>query len=91
MIANLKESEVLDNDDVSCSGVDCHHHLQNVWIKAMNKRLTKYLTNILAGNLSNIHYWYHVTTDIVNVITSVDKEFNFPANYPKGHENEFKF
>ena len=49
---------MFDNDNVFCFGVDCHHHLRNVWIKAMNKRLTKYLTNILAGDLSNIHYRY---------------------------------
>ena len=80
-IAQLEVGVEYNDNDVLVFGVDCHHHLRNVWIKAMVIATTKYLSNILAGDLSNIHFRYCVTTNIVCVL-SVDKEFSLPANYP---------
>ncbi len=41
---------------------DCHHHLQNVWIEAVNKRLSSYLNEVLASDLSNIDFRLQVST-----------------------------
>ena len=69
---------------------DCHQHLRNVWIGAINKRLSKFLDNMLAADLESIHFRYRVTTTMDGVLRAVDKEFSLPANYPKGHGDEFK-
>ena len=34
----------------------CHHHLQNVWISALNKRLSTYLNDLLAAALQAINF-----------------------------------
>ena len=64
---------------------DCRHHLRNVWIGALNKRLSKYLNQILQADLSKIDFRYRVSTMFDSVLRAVDKEFSLPANYPKGH------
>lgn len=69
---------------------DCHHHLRNVWIGALNKRLSKYLNQILQADLSKIDFRYRVSTMFDSVLRAVDKEFSLPANYPKGHGVLFK-
>ena len=87
-----ERGEVVNEDTIlTYYSVDCHHHLRNVWIKGMDIKMTKFLTNILAGDLSEIHFRWRVSTNIVCVMISVDKEFSLPANYPKGHGHEFKF
>ena len=70
--------------------MDCHHHLRNVWLKALNKHLSKYLNNILATDLKAIDFRYRVSTMFDSVLRSVDKEFSLPANYPKGHGDMFR-
>ena len=70
---------------------DCHHHLRNVWIGAITKRLSKYLNEILAFDLNVIDFRYRVTTMFDGILRAVDKEFSLPANYPKGHGDMFKF
>jgi len=70
--------------------MDCHHHLRNVWIGAMNKRLSTYLNEILASDLDAIDYQYRVSTMMDMVLRAIDKEFSLPANYPKGHGDMFK-
>ena len=82
---------MVNEDTILTYSVDCHHHLRNVWIKGMDLKMTKFLTNILAGDLSEIHFRWRVSTNIVHIMISVDKEFSLPANYPKGHGHEFKF
>ena len=69
---------------------DCHHHLRNVWIGAMNKRLSIYLNRLLATDLAKIDCKYMVTAKMDAVLRVIDKEFSLPANYPKGHGNYFK-
>ena len=70
--------------------MDCHHHLRNVWIGALNKHLSKYLDKILQQDLSQISFRYRVSTMMDSVLQAVDKEFSLPANYPKGHGDHFK-
>lgn len=70
--------------------MDCHHHLRNVWIGALNKHLSKYLDNILQQDLTKISFRYRVSTMMDSVLRAVDKEFSLPANYPKGHGDHFK-
>jgi len=69
---------------------DCHNHLRNVWIGAITKRMSSYLDDLLACDLEAIHFRYRVTTMMDAVLRAVDKEFSLPANYPKGHGDEFK-
>ena len=88
----IKEKAALDGDEYEPSLVrmDCHHHLRNIWIKALNKHLSKYLTKILQADLNAINFRYRVSTMFDAVLRSVDKEFSLPANYPKGHGDMFK-
>ena len=67
----------------------CFNHIRNVWIGATEILLSKKVTQILVEELAVIpsHLW--VKCDIGNVCRCVDKEFNFMANYTKGHGNEF--
>lgn len=68
----------------------CHHHLRNVWIGAVSKNLSKHLDGILATDLEDIDARYRVNTKMDAILRAVDKEFSLPANYPKGHGDEFK-
>ena len=70
---------------------DCHHHLRNIWIGAIVIKIAKYLNNILSLDLANINFRYRVTTKMDAVLRAVDKEFSLPANYPKGHGDQFKY
>ena len=47
---------------------DCHHHLRNVWIGALNKCLSKYLNKILQEDLSKIDFRYRVSTMFDSVL-----------------------
>ena len=79
-----------DGSDILVCLMNCHHHLRNVWIGAMNKRLSTYLNEILASDLDAIDYRYRVSTMMDMVLRAIDKEFSLPANYPKGHGDMFK-
>ena len=59
--ANLEEGVVL-NDRRYPSILQCRLSSSSTECvdQAMDIKITKYLTNILAGDLSNIHYWYRV-------------------------------
>ena len=82
--------EGLPERDVLVLQQDCHHHLRNVWIGAITKRLSSYLNEILAADLDAIDFRYRVSTMMDAVLRSVDKEFSLPANYPKGHGDQFQ-
>ncbi len=68
---------------------DCHHHIRNVRIGAVTKRLSTYLNEILTCDLNAIDFRYRVSTMFDAVLRAVDKEFSLPANYPKGHGSMF--
>ena len=82
---------MVDESQLVVLRVDCHHHLRNIWIGAIVKKLSKYLNNILSLDLANINFRYRVTTKMDAVLRAVDKEFSLPANYPKGHGDQFKY
>ena len=79
-----------DAPDVMVLQQDCHHHMRNVWIGALTKRLSNYLNEVLACDLDAIDFRLRVSTMIDAVLRAVDKEFSLPANYPKGHGDQFK-
>ena len=81
--------EGLDDRDILVLRQDCHHQLCNVWIGAITKRLSSYLNEILACDLDQISSIYRVTTMMDGVLLAIDKEFSLPANYPKGHGDQF--
>ncbi len=67
----------------------CYNHLRNVGIGAIEIHLSRRVTQILVEELALIPPNLCVKCDIGNVCRCVDKEFNFTANYPKGHGNAF--
>eukprot|EP00956_Cyclotella_meneghiniana_P032426 scaffold89181_cov36-Cyclotella_meneghiniana.AAC.1 len=69
--------------------LDCMNHLRNVWIRGMEKSLSKYLNQMLRSSLDDIDSTLRVTTSISAVIRAIDKEFSLSANYPKGHGELF--
>ena len=88
----IKEKAEVDGEEyLPCAvQMDCHHHLHNVWLGALNKHLSKYLTTLLQQDLNAIDFRYCVTTMFDYVLWAVDKEFSLPANYPKGQSDMFK-
>ena len=67
----------------------CFNHLHNVWIGAIEILLSRKVTQILVEELAIIPPHLRVKCDIGNVCRCIDKEFNFTANYPKGHGDAF--
>ena len=62
---------------------DCHHHLPNVWAKAVKIELSKYLTVMLRDSLDRVSAMF------TPLARAYDKEFSLAANYPKGHGELF--
>lgn len=80
----------LDDASIRVLTQDCHHHLRNVWIGAVVKRLSTYLNELLACDLNAIDFRLRVSTMFDAVLRALDKEFSLPGNYPKGHGPWFK-
>ena len=55
------EGGIPDEAQVLVLQQDCHHHMRNVWIGAVAKRLSMYLYEILASDLCEIDFCYHVS------------------------------
>ena len=70
--------------------MDCMHHLRNVWIGGMEKRLTTFLNTFLKDSLDNIDSFLRVSGSMMGLIRAFDKEFSLCANYPKGHGALFR-
>jgi hypothetical protein len=68
---------------------DCHHHLPNVWAKAVKIELSKYLTVMLRDSLDRIDSSLRVSAMFTPLARAYDKEFSLAANYPKGHGELF--
>jgi hypothetical protein len=68
---------------------DCHHHLWNVWAKAVKIELSKYLTVMLRDSLNTIDSSLWVSTMFTPFARAYDKELSLAANYPKGHGELF--
>ena len=56
--------------------LDCHNHLQNVWIGKMNKDLSKFLTEVLREDFDRIDSRWRVTTNFALIIIAIDKAFS---------------
>jgi hypothetical protein len=69
---------------------DCHGHMRNIFINGVTKRMSTYLSRVLAEDLQDIDRRLRVGTMFDTVLIAIDKEFSIPANYPKGHGPEFK-
>jgi len=63
---------------------DCHHHLCNVWFKAMERALPKRLMQILKSDLEEIAPEPRVNTSFSAIVRAYDKGFSHNANYVKG-------
>ena len=72
-----------DPANVLIMRTDCHNHLLNVCIGAITKRLSKYLDEILACYLEAIDSRYRLSTMMDSLLSSIDKYFSLPENYPK--------
>ena len=68
---------------------DCHHHLRNVWFKAMENALTKRLNLILKADLEEIAPELRVKTSFSAIARAYDKGFSRNANYVKGFGEDF--
>ena len=68
---------------------DCHHHLRNVWFKAMEGTLTDKLNQILRSDLDEIAPELRVTTSFSAIARAYDKGFSMNANYCKGFGEEY--
>ena len=79
-----KAKDTGDKSDHKVLCMDCHHHLYNVWIGALNKYLSKYLSKFLQEDLNAIDFRYRVSTMLNYVHRVVDKELSLSVNYPKG-------
>jgi len=67
----------------------CHNHLRNTWMDQVELYLAHSLENHLKENLGIIPAHLHVTCHLSELLIQVDKEYNFTANYPKGHGDAF--
>ena len=63
---------------------DCHNHLRNVWIGAINKDISTHLSDLIQEDLDNIDSRLRVSTKFDVVLLAVDKEFSLCCNYAKG-------
>jgi hypothetical protein len=68
---------------------DCHHHLRNVWAKAVEINQSKFLTVVLRDSLDKIDSSLRVSTMFTSFARAYDKEFSLAVNYPKGHGELF--
>jgi hypothetical protein len=69
---------------------DCHHHMRNVWVKAVTTELSVYLNKVLSDDLGEIDHRLRVSTMFDAILRALDKAVSLPANYPKGFGDMFK-
>ena len=90
-IQNLAiERGIITEDEQLTFQQDCHHHMRNVWIGAMNRILSKFLANLMQVDLGNIDSNLRVTTNFDTVLRAVDKLFSLSCKYAKGAGMEFR-
>ena len=68
---------------------DCYCHLRNVWFGSVIKKHGAHLAELVEEDLEEIHYSLCVTTDIGNLISTIEKYFGGTANYSKGKGSVF--
>jgi hypothetical protein len=67
----------------------CHQHLRNILVEAGANHLSSKLSELLCKDLAIIPPHLRVTCKIDGILRACDKEFNFTANYAKGHGSMF--
>ena len=76
-VTNISEEKSLEKveypTNVLIMRTDFDNHLQNLWIGAITKRLSKYLDEILTCDLEAIDSRYIVSTMMDSVLRSIDK------------------
>ena len=69
--------------------MDCHHHLQNVWIKGMEKSVSVFLQVVVSDSLEQIPPELRVICISSAIACAWDKFVSLCANYPKGQGEHF--
>ena len=86
----LADGIKLTNKEVKVCSQWCHNHLQNIWIGATNKALSKYLNELLGEDLEHLDSKPRITTNFDAVLFAIDKCFSMWCNYSKGSGAEFQ-
>ena len=66
-------------------------HLRNLWINGVAKAVLKFVNGFIEDSLDNISPFLCVSPDLVSVIHAFHKEFIIDVNYPKDHEEKFRY
>ncbi len=69
--------------------IDCYHHLQNVWIKVMEKSVSVFLQVVVSNSIENIPPELWVTCIFSAIACAWDNFFSLCTNYPKGQGEHF--
>ena len=79
----------LDNEMLTMYQENCHQHLRNILVEGGANHLSSKLSELLCDDLALIPPHLRVTCKIGDILRACDKEFNFTANYAKGHGSMF--
>jgi len=79
------------DDEICILEIDCWHHICNVWLGNVSKRMNKTLQEVHGDQLSDLPSNYHIHTDIVALLQAIQKECAKTANIAKGHGDEFHY
>ena len=63
---------------------DCWQHLRNVWFGAVTTKLGDHLQDWMNTDMEHTPFSLRITTDIINILRSVERYFGGNANYAKG-------
>ncbi len=83
-----KEKGIKDEDLIIYQG-ECHNHLRNIWMDHIEIFLGRKLQEYLQNDLELIPSNLRVACRLSELLIQIDKEYNFSANYPKGHGDAF--
>ena len=72
-IKNECEEKGINMEAIYIYLLDCHNHLRNVWIRKMNKDLSKFLSEVLRENSDGIDSRWRVSTNFVLILIAIDK------------------
>jgi hypothetical protein len=79
----------LDNEMLPMYQGNCHQHLRNILVESGANHLLSKLSELLCDDLALIPPHLRVTCKIGNILRACNKDFNFTANYAKGHGSMF--
>jgi hypothetical protein len=79
----------LDEEKLKMFQGNCHQHLRNILVDAGENYLSSKFSHLLCDDLGIIPPHLRVTCKIGDILRACDKEFNFTANYAKGHGGMF--